>query len=620
MPAIVKPTVIATDITGWRGHAPVPQPMSLSRLLRLLAAMLTLATAILVGRIASVEWQNAVLAAEGRTAVADLRQALAAAEMVSRERGPTNGVLGDDTPPQPQRRERLADARSRTDAAFADLRGVLDTGPNDARHQNATRQFHQAENDLRAARAGVDALAAQPKPARAPQQIRERVAAMVAVVPLIAPSISLMAEEAQQALPALGDHVQGARMAAELREYAGLLGSHFTAALTAQQPFSDAERAAIDRTRGRIDQLRSLLDLRLRTPGTASSDQRAWQQVNQAYFGHAGALVDRVVAAGSSDGRFGMDPAAFATAYVPDMNSLFGLRDLLLDNATARANAQARQAATVLWVTTAGSVGLLGVLAVALLMVQRRLLQPLADTASALQALARNDLQAPLPVPQADDEMAAVIGGVRTLQDHTRQRQALEQERDALIERLRALSNTDFLTGLPNRRAFMQAAERELAQARRHGVDMVLVLLDVDHFKQFNDTHGHAAGDDALVAVGDTVRRAMRAGDLVARFGGEEFVLLLDHCSAQQGLAFAERLRAVIASAPVGGAAGGLHPQVTASLGLTDASGNTADLAELLQRADRAMYQAKDAGRNRVVLAAPAAPTADRTAGRAVSS
>jgi diguanylate cyclase (GGDEF)-like protein len=174
----------------------------------------------------------------------------------------------------------------------------------------------------------------------------------------------------------------------------------------------------------------------------------------------------------------------------------------------------------------------------------------------------------------------------------------------------------------------MQAAERELAQARRHGTGMVLVVLDVDQFKQFNDTHGHAAGDDALVAVGDAVRRAMRAGDLVARFGGEEFVLLLNHCSAQQGLAFAERLRAAIASAPVGEAAQGLQPHVTASLGLTDASGDSADLAELLQRADGAMYQAKKAGRNRVMLAGPSAPAApatpapaaDRAPGRAVSS
>jgi diguanylate cyclase (GGDEF)-like protein len=560
--------------------------MSLTRLLRLLAALLTLSTAVLVARIALVESRNQALANEGRVAVADLRQALAAAEMVSRERGPTNGVLGDDSPPQPQRRERLAEARGRTDAAFAALRRMLADSPTDDRHLNAARHFQQGEVALASARAAVDALAALPKAERTPAQIRQRVADMVAVVPLIAPSISLTAEEAQQALPVLGDDVQGARMAAELREYAGLLGSHFTAALTAQQPFSPDERAAIERTRGRIDQLRGLLDLRLRTPGTAAPAQQAWQQVGEAYFGRAAALVDRVVAAGHGDGRFGLDPGAFATAYVPDMNSLFSLRDLLLDSAAARADAQAQQAATVLWLTAGGSAALLAVLAVSMLMVQRRLLQPLAQTAGALQALARNDLQAPLPVPHADDEMAAVIGAVRTLQEQIRARQALEQERDALIERLRALSNTDFLTGLPNRRAFMLAAERELAQARRHGIGMVLILLDVDHFKQFNDTHGHAAGDDALVAVAEAVRRALRAGDLVARFGGEEFVLLLNHCQAAQGLGFAERLRAAIAAAPVAVPGRTAPAQVTASLGLAATGPGPGNLADLLQQAD----------------------------------
>ncbi len=578
--------------------------MSLSRLLRLLAAMLTLATALLVGRVATVEWRNQDLAAVGRESVSELRRALAAAEMVSRERGPTNGVLGDDTPPQPQRRERLAEARARSDAALAALGQVLVDGPHDARHQNAERHVQQARDALQRARAGVDALSAVPKAERTPAQIRAQVAAMVAVVPLIAPAISLMAEEAQQALPVLGDDVQGARMAAELREYAGLLGSHFTAALTAQQPFSAEERAAIERTRGRIDQLRGLLDLRLRTPGTADAAQQAWQQVQQAYFGRAASLVDQVVTAGSGDGRYGMDPAAFATAYVPDMNSLFALRDLLLDNAAARASAQARDARRVLWLTAAGSAVLLAVLAVSMLMVQRRLLRPLVQTAGALHALARNDLQAPLPVARAGDEMAAVVGAVRTLQDHTRQRQALEAERDALIEQLRALSNTDFLTGLPNRRAFMLAAERELAQARRHAVSMVLVLLDVDHFKQFNDSHGHAAGDEALVAVAGAVRQALRAGDLVARFGGEEFVLMLAHCTAQQALAFAERLRAAIAAAAVTVPGRGAPARVTASIGLADAGTAPSALADLLDQADQAMYLAKEAGRNRVVLAA----------------
>ena len=578
--------------------------MSLNRLLRLLAVLLTLATASMVARIAFVEWGVQKRANEGQAAVADLRVALVAAEMVSRERGPTNGLMGSDSADQAQRRERLAEARARTDAAFAALGQVQVKWPEDAGHEQAAEQFRQAQHALREARAAVDELAARPKAQRAPAEIRQRVAAMVAVVPLLSPSVSLLAEEARQALPALGDDVQGARMAAELREFAGLLGSHFTAPLTSQQPFSIEERAAIERTRGRIDQLRSLIDLRLRTPGTSMEAKKSWQEVNDAYFGRAAALVDRIVAAGSSDGRYGKDPAAFAAAYVPDMNSLFALRDVLLEGASTRAEAQARKARTVLYLSAGGSVVLLLVLGVSLLLVRSRLLQPLVQTAGALQALARDDLQVPLPAPRADDEMAAVIGAVRTLHHSIRQRQALEQERDELIARLQTLSNTDFLTGLPNRRAFMLAAERELAQARRHGSDLVLILLDVDHFKQFNDTHGHAAGDAALVAVGEVVRSTLRAGDLAARLGGEEFVVLLNHSSPGQGAAFAERLRAAIAAALITVAGRDAPARVTASLGLAAVPAGQGELDELLHLADQAMYRAKNSGRDRVALAA----------------
>ncbi|MCE2658131.1 MAG: diguanylate cyclase [Rubrivivax sp.] len=577
--------------------------MSLNRLLRLLAVLLTLATAAMVARIAVVEWGVQERASQGQAAVNDLRVALVAAEMVSRERGPTNGLMGSGSDDQPQRRERLNEARGRTDTAFGALGQVLAGWPADAGHQQASDQFQRAQVALRDARAAVDALAVQPKAQRSPAEIRQRVAAMVAVVPLLAPSVSLLAEEARQALPTLGDDVQGARMAAELREYAGLLGSHFTAALTSQQPFSIDERAAIERTRGRIDQLRSLIDLRLRTPGTAAEAKKAWQDVNDAYFNRAASLVDRVVAAGSSDGRYGMDPAAFAAAYVPDMNSLFGLRDVLLDSAAARAQEQAQRARTVLYFSAGGSVVLLLVLGISLLLVRSRLLKPLVQTAGALQALARDDLQVPLPAPRADDEMAAVIGAVRTLHHSIRQRQALEQERDQLIERLQTLSNTDFLTGLPNRRAFMLAAERDLAQARRQGTDVVLILLDVDHFKKFNDTHGHAAGDAALVTVGEVVRATLRACDLGARLGGEEFVVLLNHSTPAQALAFADRLRAAIAAASVAVPGGHAPVCVTASLGLAVAPSGQVDLDELLQQADQAMYQAKRAGRDRVTLA-----------------
>jgi diguanylate cyclase (GGDEF)-like protein len=579
--------------------------MSLNRLLRLLAILLLLATAVMVGRIALVEWRVQGRAEAGEAAVGNLRVALVAAEMVSRERGPTNGLMGAELADQPKRRESLAEARARTDVAFGNLRRVLDGRTVDPRLEQASERFREAEKALVVARAAVDSLAALPRAQREPAQIRARVAGMVAVVPLIAPAASLFAEEAQQALPALGDEIQGARMTAELREYAGLLGSHFTAALTAQQPFSIDERAAIERTRGRIDQLRVLLDLRLRTPGTDTGAHDAWLRVTELYFGRAGALIDRVVAAGTTDGRYGLDPAGFAAAYVPDMNSLFDLRDLLLKNAAARADSQSREARRVLMLTAGGSVTLLAVLVGSILLLQRRVLRPLVQTAGALDALARDDLQVALPALRANDEMAAVVGAVRNLHHSIRQRQELEQERDLLIERLRTLSNTDFLTGLPNRRSFMQEAERGLAHARRMGIDTALIVLDVDSFKLFNDTHGHAAGDCALVAVAEAVKQQLRAGDLAARLGGEEFVVLLNHCRATEAMTLAERLRAAIAAAPVmlPGQSGTV--QVTASLGLAAATNGTGELADLLQRADRAMYQAKNGGRNRVVLHRP---------------
>jgi diguanylate cyclase (GGDEF)-like protein len=226
----------------------------------------------------------------------------------------------------------------------------------------------------------------------------------------------------------------------------------------------------------------------------------------------------------------------------------------------------------------------------------------LARTTQALHALARNELEAPLPMPLANDEIAAVIGAVSTLQVQTRQREALEDERDDLIERLRDMSNTDFLTGLPNRRAFLTAAEADLAQAGRHGFGVVAILLDIDKFKQFNDELGHAAGDQALTEVAQTVRRSLRLGDLVARYGGEEFVLLLSHCDRHRGLRFAERLRLAIAAAPIVTPSGVLM-HVTASLGVADSERHGLGLEALLSRADAAMYRAKDEGRNRVVLA-----------------
>lgn len=165
-------------------------------------------------------------------------------------------------------------------------------------------------------------------------------------------------------------------------------------------------------------------------------------------------------------------------------------------------------------------------------------------------------------------------------------------------EVLRERAETDALTGLANRRRFMEQATRDFALARRHHKPLSLLLLDCDHFKKINDTYGHEAGDHVLVALAGEMTRHLRHTDMVGRIGGEEFAIILPETPSQGALAVAEQIRAAIASVQVDTAAGPIR--VSASLGVASCSDEIEDLAMLMRAADRALYTAKQAGRNRV--------------------
>lgn len=177
------------------------------------------------------------------------------------------------------------------------------------------------------------------------------------------------------------------------------------------------------------------------------------------------------------------------------------------------------------------------------------------------------------------------------------------------IERLRKLSETDPLTGLLNRRAFLGTAERQVAYARRYDRTLAVVVADIDHFKQVNDTHGHAAGDAVIRDIALRLQTAARDTDLVARFGGEEFVVLLMESDVTAAVSYAERTRALIAASPVV-AESGAQVRVTVSLGCTVLSASDRDVQDAIDRADDALYGAKAAGRNRVRVSLPSGGTA----------
>jgi diguanylate cyclase (GGDEF)-like protein len=181
---------------------------------------------------------------------------------------------------------------------------------------------------------------------------------------------------------------------------------------------------------------------------------------------------------------------------------------------------------------------------------------------------------------------------------------ALTIQRSNLIERSRVLEenlNNDGLTGLSTREYFMKRAELEFQRAVRFHHDMILIMLDIDNFKQVNDNYGHIAGNQVLVELAVRCQKQVRSIDLIGRFGGDEFILLLVETNAGDALTVAERIRQHIAAEPVETEKGPLN--ITVSLGLAHLGSDFLDLVALISSADSALYEAKNFGRNRVVAA-----------------
>ena len=174
------------------------------------------------------------------------------------------------------------------------------------------------------------------------------------------------------------------------------------------------------------------------------------------------------------------------------------------------------------------------------------------------------------------------------------QRREAEHERDSAINELAALSVTDELTGLANRRKLTETLDREIRRSTRNGRPFSLMMLDLDHFKAVNDTYGHAVGDQVLRKCAEILQAQLRDTDLVARYGGEEFCMVFPETALKNVLKTAKRIGKAMRAAP--------KPMPTVSIGAVCWEvGESAD--ETIARADTALYKAKEAGRDRVMAA-----------------
>lgn len=584
--------------------------MSMDRRFGFSVAIVLIPILLLSCWLLTYEWLAYVRADEASRSFQSLRAALLAMEKVSAERGPANGVLGEDVPLPAARQTALQHAREESDRRIAQLLDTL--RPEHCAHCTADLDTaRRMQADLAAARSQVDQLVALPLPQRDDHMLQHAVVRMIAVIPEFDPIVTARTSGVIRGDADALNCLILARLAADLREHAGQLGSRLTAALAMRRSLTDTERYAVERTRGRIDQLRALIDSRITNQFSLSPVPLA--RLNTQYFGDGLRYVDQVQALTGHPGGAGITTGEFAEHYVPTMRAITDFRDGVLRLAEDELR-QHRQTMLLVLTGTAAAVGLL--LAALAWMVgsfRRHVVSPFVNATRSIDAIAKGDLTEPIPTAFPHRETRAMFAAIGVLRTNSLERRRLERERAQLMEELATMAETDSLTRLLNRRAFESRARvvcetygetrgETRGQARSTDARLVaLVMFDIDHFKQINDTYGHAVGDDALRIVAELCRARWRQSDIVARIGGEEFAVMAQVDTAAQAYALAERMREAIAEArvPTGEDAG--H-RMTASFGVAVASmADAPDLEALLKRADHRLYAAKQSGRNRVL-------------------
>ncbi|WP_191240010.1 GGDEF domain-containing protein [Pandoraea pnomenusa] len=579
---------------------------SLTGRLRLQNLAVVSVVAILCIGLFAMAWGAFQRASDARAALDALQATLLAMEKASAERGPANAVLGADLPLPNESVAALRGAREVTNARLQALLSALSAsrceqcGP-------SLRAVERARLDLAAASANVDLLAQRPREMRSDAAVRDAVDRMVRVIADFTPVASSRINVVSRGAPEALHFLVLARLAADLREYAGQLGSHFTATLTTGQSLSDTDQRAIERTLGRIEQLRDMIASRM--TDAAVLGPQTLDALNTQYFGAGLRYVAAVRALAGQPHPKAPTTAEFAHTYVPMMRAITDFRDNMLSIARGKVDAQYSSALRRVIYTALAEAALVLVIALVLRNFRRSVVQPFEAAARFVDALAQGNLDVAVRderLPKCRPQVRAVFDALRVLRLNAVELAQLRRERARLLGELEMSADTDPLTHLMNWRAFERQAQALCATNSPGRV--ALIKFDIDHFTNLNATYGHALGDDVLRRVGAVCLNTCQPGDVVARLGADAFVILarvLDESRARQ---FAELLRGRIEATTLTLPDGDALP-LSASFGIAmadpvafDAEGRAlgmpTNVSALLSQAERQLHAARQARRH----------------------
>lgn len=571
-------------------HASCGGDHSLRRKLLVGAGIAFICTSILAIGVIGRSFDDYRRARQNLRGLESYRIILSAANLLSAERGPSNSVLGDADVTHGALRERLAAFRARSDAILDQLSAPSGAGvPADL--------LKPVRAQLLEARQEVDRVAAIPRERRGLDDVQSVIEGMFKVVDIFQSVVAWKAGMLMASNPELAEPVMTGRIFSDLREYGGRIGSQIMAPIAIGQPMPLKNLIDSNRTRGRLLELWSLVgdqavasrgDPRLALP---------LRDAERMFFGEGLGIVDMLIAEGRKSGNYAMTADQFTVRFVETLKPLERLRGVFLDVAIERLTETRTGALVILTVTIAIAMIILAVLVCLVFAAQRFIFGPLMRAREAVIVLAEDRPTVFHHERPHAIEMRRLFDAIGILRESL-------AERASLTRQLKQQAETDGLTGLMNRRALDMIGESQTS-SRVMADGVCLILMDVDHFKSINDRHGHLEGDRVLKETIQSIRPMLGVNDLFARFGGEEFVILIPGRDVGEALALAERIRRVLETKRIM-LSDGTSVNVTASFGVARGSLGQFAWRRLIEAADAALYRAKSDGRNCVRHSQPA--------------
>lgn len=517
--------------------------------------------------------------------------ALNAASAVSAERGPANSAMGPDRGGEALRLAELVAKRRETDSSVEALRAAAASRTGEVAVLMASLDQRLAES-----RRAVDAVTALPLERRSPDEVIGAIENMFRVADAAAVLRDRLGRDIIARTPQISTEIILGMAASSMREHAGRLGSFVVMMLSADPAGDQRILPRLQQSTGQIAELRGIVDTYAGAffPGAAAGIVIAG--VEDFYFGEA--LPFALETARTQTQANSMTAAQFTVRYVPGLKHSENLRELMIHHSAQKLRDLRAAALRDVLVTAVLSLAICLILIAVAIVFKRSLFDPLIVARRQIVAIAEGDLSEPGRTGSISREVDDMFDGLRVLRRHQVRKRELEDEQKRLSKRLKDLSELDPLTGLMNRRAMENSAARMIRQADQEGTSLAVILVDIDRFKSINDTYGHGVGDLVLRRVAKEFGSVLRNGDPLARFGGEEFLILLGNTGREAGAAMAERLRTRLHAVAL---RQDLPLKITASFGVcVRPAGSDMSWEELVNTADRRLYTAKHAGRDQV--------------------